>query len=388
MISLAASSYFSRSVAAEVVSYLLILPLALAGVLFYELFQNVAAFRLTILAVVFPGGCLVLCLVLMKTISDRLMHPPDVGAEAQDVVDLEEEQQEAVGMVIRSDQWPDRLFAPPKRTDFMGDHVNPVYDKEMRSELFGHGTLMLRLVIQVSMLLALVVMAVCLYVQPQWAPWYTSYVLLFNMLVGPVFAAGAVTGERERQTLELLLTTTASPRQILSGKLLSSLRISVVLTGFLMWPLLLAWLLPPWTYWGDTVTMLFYLAIIMVTCLTTTTLAMFCSVIFQRTAVALMTSYLIVIVLFSVPMAVKSFADMFFPTAGFKTVLRDYLFTSPLAAAFSLPLVLGGPGSNSYTARDWSSTTAPGFLVFYLLVDAGLIWLMLRLFRTRWRVAR
>ncbi len=79
------------------------------------------------------------------------MHPPDVGAEAQEVVDLDEEQREAIGMVIRSDQFPDNLFAPPKRSDFMSDGANPVFDKEMRSELFGHGTLMLRLVIQLSM---------------------------------------------------------------------------------------------------------------------------------------------------------------------------------------------------------------------------------------------
>ncbi len=48
----------------------------------------------------------------------------------------------------------------------MADRTNPVYDKEMRSELFGQGTLMLRLVIQLSMFLALPLMAVCLYMLP------------------------------------------------------------------------------------------------------------------------------------------------------------------------------------------------------------------------------
>jgi len=50
-------------------------------------------------------------------------------------------------------------------------------------------------------------MAVFLYLKVDWAPWYIAYVLLFNVLVGPVFTAGSVTGERERQTLEMLLTT-------------------------------------------------------------------------------------------------------------------------------------------------------------------------------------
>jgi ABC-type transport system involved in multi-copper enzyme maturation permease subunit len=227
MISMAASSYFPRSAAAQIVSYLIILPLALVAILFYRGSEELAAFRLVVLLGFVPVGSMAACGVLMAAISRRLMHPPDVGAEAQDVVDLDEEQREAIGMVIRSDQFPDSLFAPPKRTDFMLDDVNPVYDKEMRSELFGHGTLMLRLVIQLSMLLALFLMGVCLFIRPAWAPWYVSYVLLFNMLVGPVFAAGSVTNERERQTLELLLTTTLSPWQILSGKLYSSLRISV-----------------------------------------------------------------------------------------------------------------------------------------------------------------
>lgn len=313
MICLAASSFFTRTIAALVVSYLIILPMALFGVLFYRLFEELAQFRLVMLAGVFPAGCLAVCITLFLATSRRLLHPPDVGSEAQEVVDPELEQKTAVGMVIRSDQFPDWLFAPSKRTDLMSDRINPVYDKEMRSELFGQGTLMLRLVIQLSMFLALPLMAVCLYMMPRWAPWYTGYVLVFNMLVGPVFSAGSITSERERQTLELLLCTTVSPWQILWGKLLSGLRISSVLTSFLVWPLLLACLLPPWTFWQDMSTMLGYVAIIALTSLTTTTLAMFCSLVFRRTSVAMMTAYLVIIVLFAVPVAVQWFAEMFFP---------------------------------------------------------------------------
>ncbi len=315
MISLAASAYFTRTIAAQVVAYLLILPLALVGVLVYGMLAEAGVYRLFLLAAPFPAFCLLICGALYVAISARLMHPPDVGSEAQEVVDLEEEQREAVGMVIRSDQFPDMLFAPPKRTDLMRDGTNPVYDKEMHSELFGQGTLMLRLVIQVSMFLALPLMAVCLYIQPKWAPWYTSYVLLFNMLVGPVFSAGSVTNERERQTLELLLTTTVSPWQILWGKLFSGLRVSCVLTSFLVWPLLLAWLLPPWTYWSDTVTMIGYAGIIVLMSLTTTTMALFCSVLFRKTTVAMMTAYLAIILLFAVPPAVKQFTELFYSGA-------------------------------------------------------------------------
>jgi len=484
MICLAVSSYFKRTLASVVVSYLLILPLVLFGILFYLAFQSHSEFLLVVLAGVVPAGAAVVCGLLMATISRRLMYPPDVGAEAEEVVDLEEEQREAVGMVIRSDQFPDRLFAPPKRDDLMADQVNPVYDKEMRSELFGHGTLMLRLVIQMSMGLALVVMAVCLYIWPQKAPWYTSYVLLFNMLVGPVFSAGAVTNERERQTLELLLTTALGPWQILSGKMASSLRVSLVLTSFLVWPILLAWLLPPWTFWYDTLTIVGYLAVILVSSLTTTTLAMFCSVIFRKTSISMMTVYLILIVLFAAPVVAKVLADLLFPAPAalihegrsgriaaaaqvrltgprgvaaafdlaegepltqvakringrnsgvgtslevraaadanrlligtdFRPVRVDVLkgtfaahapagvratrlgFASPFAAAFSLPLHLPTnsdsvqpPPAQDPGGLGWPWQTALGFLALYAGLDLVLIWIILRLFNVRWRVAR
>ncbi len=380
MICVAASSYFTRTVAALVVSYLIILPMALVGVLLYLAFAAWGEFRLYLLVGFFPAGCAAVCIVLFIATTRRLLHPPDVGAEAKDVVDPDLEQKKAVGMVIRSDQWPDKLFAPPKRVDLMADGSNPVYDKEMRSELFGQGTLMLRLVIQLSMGLALPLMAVCLYMQPGWAPWYAAYVVVFNMLVGPAFAAGAVTGERERQTLELLLTTTVSPWQILWGKLLSSLRISFVLTSFLVWALLLAWILPPWTYFNDTLTLISYAAIIAMSSLTTTTLAMFCSVVFRKTSVALMTSYLIIIVLFVTPVAVEVFARMFFRDSDVTPWITQMTFTSPFAAAYNLPITLGEP----ITEARWPVFYA--FMAFYAMINASLLVSMLWLFNVRWRV--
>jgi ABC-type transport system involved in multi-copper enzyme maturation permease subunit len=478
MICLAISSYFKRTLASVVVSYLLVLPMVLFGILFYNIFQSQSEFTLVMLAGFFPAGCAVVCVLLLTSISRRLTFPPDVGAEAEEVVDLDEEQREAVGMVIRSDQFPDKLFAPPKRSDLMEDHLNPVYDKEMRSELFGHGTLMLRLVIQLSMGLALLVMAACLYIWPQNAPWYASYVLLFNMLVGPVFSAGSVTNERERQTLELLLTTVLSPWHILSGKLISSLRVAVVLTSFLVWPILLAWLLPPWTYWADTLSVIGYLAIIVVTCLTTTTVGMFFSVLFRKTTVSMMTAYVLLLALFAAPVVTKVLSDLLFPARSALVhyepsgivaedakvlisgptgdsvefpirrgeVLRDlaaritantrlgvpaglddnertlligtnpnvvarvdvlegqfdteipqgvwiarFGFTSPFAAAFSLPLEISGRDAaqreQAVQRLNWPVYTAPAFLAFWLLVDLVLLGLILWLFNVRWRVA-
>ncbi|MCU0980352.1 MAG: ABC transporter permease subunit, partial [Pirellulaceae bacterium] len=267
-ISIACSSYFKRTSASLVVSYLLILPLAMTGILSWYWLTDSGPFRLLLTVTLVPGVGLALCATLLANTSARLLRPPDVGSEGNEVVDLEQEAKEAVGLVIQTNQFPDMLFVSAKRETLMPDGTNPVLDKELRSEIFSQGTLMLRVVIQVSMFLAIPLMAVCLYIAPRYAAWYVAYVLLFNVLVGPVFLAGSVTSERERQTLDLLLTTAITPWQILWGKLLAGLRVSSVLTGFLLWPILLASVMVS-SYWTNLPAIAGYLGIVLLSCITT-----------------------------------------------------------------------------------------------------------------------
>src|SRR5262245_14556833 len=168
MISLWTSSIFRRTSASLVVSYLLILPLAIVSVLAWNQLGRLGEARLLFVVTVVPIAFLALGALMWRDTCRRLLYPPDLGSEGKEVVDLETEAREAVGLYIKRDEFPDRLFAPPKRSTFLDDGENPIYDKEMRSEIFAQGTLMLRLVIQISMVLALFVMAVCLYI----APWY------------------------------------------------------------------------------------------------------------------------------------------------------------------------------------------------------------------------
>jgi len=385
MISVACSSYFRRTAASLVVSYLLILPLALIGVYFWQATSGAGEFRLLIIVTLLPILSVATCIGLFVMTTTRLLHPPDVGSEGKEVVDVEQELNTAVGLVIRRDQFPDRLFAPAKRVELLPDKANPIYDKEMRSEIFSQGTLMLRVVIQVSMLLAIPLMAACLYLAPQNAAWYIGYVVLFNMLVGPVFSAGSVTSERERQTLELLLTTTLAPRQILWGKLVSGLRVSSVLTSFLLWPLLLACVMVH-DYWSPAVwlTMAGYVLIVAVTCLTTATVALFCSVVCPRTSVSLMTAYLVIILLFTLPLAAAQFANTFFSGHPFTPLVASATFTSPFAAARALPLILDIPDVGRHLGQP---PLFAAFLAFYLLFNLGMLACMSWLFRRRYRVA-
>lgn len=386
-ISVACSSYFNRTAASLVVSYLLILPLAIVGGITWIQLSDLAEFRYWLTITVVPAAGAAIIVVLFFNTCVRLLHPPDVGSEGQEVVDLEQEAQQAVGLVIQRDQFPDKLFAPAKRDDFIEDGANPVYDKEIRSEIFSQGTLMLRLVIQISMLVAIPLMATCLYIWPQYAALYIAYVLVFNLLVGPVFSAGSVTSERERETLDLLLTTIITPWQILWGKLVAGLRISSVLTLFLVWPVVLAGFMVS-AYWVNVGAILTYLFIVVLTCATTAVLALFCSVIFYKSSVSLMSTYLLISTLFFMPMAIQFFAERFFPDHELTSYVKVAGVLSPFSATFNVPIdmdTLSTKDPNRVITGSWP--LVGGYVLTTVLMNISLLALMIWLFRSRWRVS-
>jgi ABC-type transport system involved in multi-copper enzyme maturation permease subunit len=410
MISVACSSYFTRTVASLVASYLLILPLALVAILIWMSLEGSGETRLFLTTTLLPGLATAICMLLFFNTKARLLRPPDVGSEGKDVVDIDREAENVVGLVIQRDKFPDKLFAPPKRTDVMEDGTNPVYDKEIHSEIFSQGTLMLRLVIQISMFLAIPLMAGCLFLSPQHAPWYVTYVIVFNMLVGPVFSAGSLTSERERKTLDLLLTTTLTPWTILSGKLLAGLRVSSVLTMLVVWPLLLAIVMVNF-FWHNLFPVFGYFVIILVTCLTTANCGLLCSALFQKTTTSLMTTYLVIMTMFCLPVAATVFHKTFVvpPPAreaspneplsshAATTWIEWTAVMSPFATSFSMPLSRHRSddmirSSDSYTAthrfipRD--VRMFPAYVVFSVILNTGLLGTMIWLLNRRWRVSR
>ena len=343
---------------------------------------------------VLPPWCLAVWAVVILLVNRRLLRPPDVGSEGKDVVDEEQEMKYAIGVVIDRDLFPDKLFAPAKRTDLMPDGTNPVLDKELRSEIFSQGTLMLRVVIQVSMLLSIPLMAALLFLKPENAGYYVSYVVTFNLLVGPVFSAGSITQERERQTLNLLLTTLLTPGKIVFAKLLAALRVSTVLTFLLTEQLLLAYLLIPelrdrlWT-------LVVFLAIIATTCLATSTIGLLCSALSRKTSVAMVVTYMALLVLFVGPVGVRKYLEGFGNLSYEK--IEALTITSPYSAAFSIPM---RPSQLSMSSSSDASTTngslqavlVPGiglpvwavFLLLYPILAVVLYGATYLAFRIRW----
>jgi len=336
LLSVACSSYFRRTSSALVVSYLVTLPLSVLCVALTRTDDVVTRDFVSI--AILPPWCLALWTVLEILINRRLLHPPDVGSEGKDVVDEEEEMKYAIGVVIDRDLFPDKLFAPAKRVDLMPDGTNPVLDKELRSEIFSQGTLMLRVVIQVSMLLSIPLMAGLLFLRSDKAAYYVTYVLTFNLLVGPVFSSGSITQERERQTLALLLTTLLTPGRIVLAKLVAALRVSTVLTFLLTEQLLLAYILLPelrYRVW----TLLIFLVIIAITCLATSSVGLMCSALVRRTSTAMVLTYLTLLVLFVLPMGLSWYLEGIGQEQSFTPErLASITITSPFSAALSVPM--------------------------------------------------
>ncbi|MEM9412422.1 MAG: ABC transporter permease subunit, partial [Planctomycetota bacterium] len=408
MISIACGSLFKRTSASLVVSYLTILPLAMFGIYFWYVMSDYGETRFKLAITVIPGLAAACSILLFYFTCARMLYPPDVGSEGQEVVDLEQEAAQAVGMVIQSDEFPDRLFAPPKRDTLMPDNTNPIYDKELRSEIFGQGTLMLRLAIQISMLLAIPLMGLFIFIYKSHVPWYISYVCIFNILVGPVFTAGSVTSERERQTLDLLLTTMLTPWQLLWGKLISGLRVSAVLTSFLLWPMVLALVFDlsylfgaaNESFWSNLPTIIVYFTIVGLTCLTTTNLALFCSAVFHKSNSSLMATYSIILIWFIAPLAVSFFATNYFSTSISPEQIQNTTISSPFAAAFNFPLYVDE--DDSQFVRQWERNSGPSqvfgypfrdlihfafYFTFTILLNLFLFLAMIWMFNSRWRVS-
>ena len=170
------------------------------------------------------------------------------------------------------------------------------------------------------------------------------------MLVGPVFLAGSMTSERERQTLDLLLTTVLTPFQILSGKFIVGFRISAVLTGFLLWPLLLGTALNN-RFYSNWASVLGMFAIVLAVCLVNAVVALVCSLYQKKTSIALLSTYVILLLLYVAPPAVVSLMTILDFSSDKIAQAELFGVTSPFSALFSLPL-------DSNMKQDFDDTVA------------------------------
>jgi hypothetical protein len=223
--------------------------------------------------------------------------------------------------------------------------------------------------------------------------------LLLIIFIAPAFTAGAITGERERQTYDLLRTTLLASPSFVIGKLESGL-------GYILLLLLAAVPLQSIAFLFGGVTeleLLLAFVILMVTALTLGTVGIFFSATTPRTLSASVRSYTVALaVTFGIPVLLGlPLLNAFVSTAsGF----GSGIYTSPLVESLfiylGLALVSLNPVATSLVSQQlladrqalglWTATlssdgtTIPllspwiSFTVFYLVISAVLVVLAVR----------
>ncbi|HZJ57009.1 MAG TPA: ABC transporter permease [Clostridia bacterium] len=125
---------------------------------------------------------------------------------------------------------------------------------------------------------------------------YTTLAILqfaLIVLITPAQTAGSISGEREKQTLDLLLCTKMSPTGIVMGKLISSMSFIFLLIISSI-PIFSLALLFGGVTPGDIVVLF---AFYMITAFAIGSIGMFCSVLFKKTVTSTVISYLTIFVL-------------------------------------------------------------------------------------------
>jgi ABC-type transport system involved in multi-copper enzyme maturation permease subunit len=196
---------------------------------------------------------------------------------------------------------------------------------------------------------------------------FVYYLVLFTMLVAPAFACNTISQERERGTLDLLLTTLVRPHQIISGKFLSCMRLSLFLTG------LVGVTMCFYVFVGNDKPLfragylLVYIAILFSSIVFETSLAMFFSLIFRSTFQSMITSYTILLLLFAAPVAAEELL------LTFTKMQRGDMFLLLVVSPFEAVYSVSAKTSGAVTLRENDVMVWLGYIAFYLALSVLLM---------------
>ncbi len=176
----------------------------------------------------------------------------------------------------------------------------------------------------------------------------------------PALTAGSISGEREKQTLDILLTTKLSPMQIILGKLASSISIMILLALSSLPILSLVFSIGGVTF----VDMLEFMALIIITAIYVGSIGIFFSCLFKKTTVATVSTYgaLLFLVLgtFFILTAIVILKNM---NAANLVNQSDYLYQSPKAGYWVL-IYLINPAITCFAMIEGQIGTGSRFVQF------------------------
>jgi ABC-type transport system involved in multi-copper enzyme maturation permease subunit len=368
MLGLTASVFFHRSQSSVALTYMVVLPIGLTLLIcagsfdgFFHIYNTawLAAFLLAA------------TLLMYRACHVRLRRPFNPVFKAAEEEDLNRQS----GLVLVRDRFPDNLLASARNNEPLPDTANPVYQKEIRNEIFGRGTLFLRLIIQISMFMS-VFFLTFLYMNKEHI--FAYYLVIFTMLAAPAFACNTFTQERERGTLDLLLTTLVRPGQVVWGKFLACLRLSCFLTGLIGITLCFYVCVGKDPFFSRFGFFLVYLALLLAAIFFETALAMFFSLLCKSSVQSMITTYAILLILYGVPVAADQILGVVSKLG--REDISYLLFVSPFEAIYSV--------SSKESAAEAQVALWPQHLALYLGLSLLFMALVYLIFERRCKVAR
>lgn len=303
LISLNCSVFSNRTYIALILSYIFSAMVGGLTIVIYADGLNFISERLVIMLFV----AVPLIVLLYCTAHSRIREPFSNVRKSMDQEDVTQQS----GLIIRRDRWPDKWLIPPRSNKPIKDGVNPVLVKETQTEIYGSGSLFVRLLIQFGMILGLIAYLITMgtfgstLTEGYMAGYpFICYLLGYVILVAPSIAAASFSREREEQTMESLYLTLIPRWKIIIGKFLPPVRIIGILTllNGICFPLLfilnikLALIIPL-----SVVSALLF----------SVSLAMTFSFFSRTTFAATLRTYVLLAVLFFLPPVIKNFWSVF-----------------------------------------------------------------------------
>jgi ABC-type transport system involved in multi-copper enzyme maturation permease subunit len=306
----------------------------------------------------FGLGCLLTVGLAMATVL-RLNYRIFDRSRAQGIITQD---RSTVGQLYRRLVF---LVDPQRRKRGIPWYLNPIMVKEFRTRRFGRMHWLLRLVAVCAVTSMLLTFAATTSTQKWGVETIGGLMVLLQVvlvaLITPSLAAGLISGERESGGWDLLRMTPLSGFKILRGKLMSVVwTLGLVLFATLPGYLVMIYIKP--VMWLQV-----YLVLICLLVTDVFTLALSAAVgsLFQRTAAATATVYVILIALFLGPLLIWLGRDAPF---GHDTV-QAALLATPTGAALS---VIETPGFAQYEllpASWWISGIASLVLLALLIAQ-------------------
>lgn len=201
--------------------------------------------------------------------------------------------------------------------------------------------------------------------------------LILLAFVAPGLTAGAISGERERQTLNILLTTHLSPFKILLSKLISSMAF-IWLVLFSTLPLYAIVLL----HGGVApIKLLAMFAFYLVVIISFGMIGLFCSTWFKRTGIAVVVSYMVMLFLLGGTAVLGEMINMFMNAlTGVYAQRPSLMYIMALNPVYNVWQIfepdgyMFGASSNPLIMPPWLY-----FSLVYLSSSTLLMWLSVRL---------